>query len=404
MASFSSFVAKRYLVSKSGNNAINIITIISALSIIAGSAALFIVLSGFSGLKEFSLSFSSIFDPDLKVLPATGKTFIFDAEKQQQLDSLDGIASYTKILEERAFLEFRGKNEIAFIKGVDENYLKVNAIDSALYYGNWITPGEPVAAIGFGLSRSLSLGVNNFNDYLQVMVPKTGTGQISMTDPTGAFNRLQLVATDIYQVNEELDKKYIFVSIDIARELLDRKTDELSAIELKAAPGVDPEALKKKLNAIFGENIIVKTRIELNDKLYKMLNAENLAVYLIFTFILIIALFNLVGSIIMIIIDKSENIKTLHNLGASIREIRKIFFTQGFMMTVFGGLIGITIGALVVGLQLMFSLKMITPTLPYPMKFTLGNFLAVFVTITILGILASYLGASRINTKLINQK
>ncbi|MFD2825069.1 ABC transporter permease [Leeuwenhoekiella polynyae] len=396
---FSVFIAKRYLFTKSSNNAINIITLISAISIIAGSAALFIVLSGFSGLKDFSLSFSSIFDPDLKVIPASGKTISFSKKQAEDLKNIEGVAYYTQIIEERAFLEFRGKNHIAYVKGVDENYMRVNNIDSTLLYGNWITPEEPVAAIGFGISRILSLGVNNYTDLLRIMVPKPGTGQF--TDPSQAFNSSQLVVSDIFQVNEEIDQKYIFTNLEYVRQLLRYNDSTLSALELKIKPNADPLAVKDSVQKLFGDQVEVKTRFQLNDKLYKMLNAENLAVYLIFTLVLIIALFNLVGSIIMIIIDKKANIKTLHSLGASLKEIKKIYFLQGAMMTVFGGLIGIFLGALIVGAQLQFQLKMITPTLPYPMEFTLMNFLAVFFTISILGILASYLASSTIRPKLL---
>ena len=396
---FPVFIAKRYLFTKSSNNAINIITLISAVSIIAGAAALFIVLSGFSGLKDFSLSFSSIFDPDLKVLPASGKTILFTPDLAAELEANPDIISYTQVIEERAFLEFRGKNHIAYIKGVDENYRKVNSIDSTLLYGNWITPEEPVAAIGFGISRILSLGVNNYSDLLRVMVPKPGTGQI--TDPTQAFNSSQLVVSDIFQVNEELDQKYIFTNIDYVRKLLNYNDATLSSVELKLNPKADPVQVQQKIQRLFGDQTEVKTRFQLNDKLYKMLNAENLAVYLIFTLVLIIALFNLVGSIIMIIIDKKANIKTLHSLGASLKDIKKIYFLQGTMMSVFGGIIGLILGSLIVGAQLQFQLKMITPTLPYPMEFTLVNFLAVFFTISVLGILASYLASSTIRPKLL---
>ena len=396
---FPVFIAKRYLFTKSSNNAINIITLISAVSIIAGAAALFIVLSGFSGLKDFSLSFSSIFDPDLKVLPASGKTILFTPDLAAELEANPDIISYTQVIEERAFLEFRGKNHIAYIKGVDENYRNVNNIDSTLLYGNWITPEEPVAAIGFGISRILSLGVNNYSDLLRVMVPKPGTGQI--TDPTQAFNSSQLVVSDIFQVNEELDQKYIFTNIDYVRKLLNYNDATLSSVELKLNPKADPVQVQQKIQRLFGDQTEVKTRFQLNDKLYKMLNAENLAVYLIFTLVLIIALFNLVGSIIMIIIDKKANIKTLHSLGASLKDIKKIYFLQGTMMSVFGGIIGLILGSLIVGAQLQFQLKMITPTLPYPMEFTLVNFLAVFFTISVLGILASYLASSTIRPKLL---
>ena len=396
---FSLFVAKRYLFTRSSNNAINIITIISALSIIVGSAALFIVLSGFTGLKDFSLSFSSVFDPDIKVLPASGKVLNFTAEEENNLKNLQEVAFYSKIIEERAFLEYKGKNHIAYIKGVDENYPKVNPVDSTLFYGNWLTQDEPVAVIGFGISRLLSLGANNYADLLRVMVPKPGTGQI--TDPSQAFNSSQLVVSDLFQVNEDLDEKYVFTNINFTRQLLNYTDDEISSIEIKLTPGADFDAAKADILQVLGDNVQVKTRIQLNDKLYKMLNTENLAVYLIFTLVLIIALFNLVGSIIMIILDKRENIKTLHSLGATFKEIKQVFFLQGAMMTVFGGLLGIALGVLVVAAQLQFNLVMITPTLPYPMQFTILNFVSVFATISILGILASLAASSRVQEKML---
>ena len=231
------------------------------------------------------------------------------------------------------------------------------------------------------------------------MVPRPGSGQI--TDPTQAFNNSQLVVSDIFQINEELDQKYIFVNLNYARQLLRYPDTTLSALEIKLKPDADPLKAQSSIQKLFGNQAEVKTRFQLNDKLYKMLNAENLAVYLIFTLVLIIALFNLVGSIIMIIIDKKSNIKTMHSMGASLKEIKRIFFLQGAMMTVFGGLLGLVIGALVVGAQLLFELKMITPTLPYPMQFTVMNFLAVFLTISILGVLASYLASSTIRPKLL---
>ena len=396
---FPLFVAKRYLFSKSSNNAINIITIISALSIVAGSAALFIVLSGFSGLKDFSLSFSSVFDPDLKVLPTTGKTFDLSEEHEKELNNLIEINNFSKVIEERAFLEFKGKNHIAYLKGVDENYTKVNPVDSTVFYGSWITPEEPLAVIGFGVSRILSIGVNNYTNLLQVMVPRPGTGQI--TDPTQAFSSSKLVVSGIFQVNEELDEKYIFTNLDYAQQLLNYEDRQLSAIEIKLSPESDVSQAKEDIQSILGQAVLVKSRIQLNDKLYKMLNAENLAVYLIFTLVLIIALFNLIGSIIMIILDKKENIKTLHSLGATLNEIRRVFFLQGALMTIFGGLLGITLGALIVGAQLQFNLVMITSSLPYPMQFKLINFVSVFATISLLGLLASLAASSRINPRVL---
>ncbi|HSI71497.1 MAG TPA: FtsX-like permease family protein, partial [Gillisia sp.] len=201
--------------------------------------------------------------------------------------------------------------------------------------------------------------------------------------------------TGVYSVNEELDSKFVFSTLDFARSLLNLPEEEITAIELKLAPGAKPDAVSDDLKEIFGDQVVVRNRAQLNETLYKMLNTENLAVYLIFTLVVIIALFNVVGSIIMVILDKRENIKTLHSLGASPGDIRNIFFMQGALMTIVGGIIGMLVALLVVYLQLQYNLVMITPSLAYPVQIKLENIFIVLLTIGSLGILASWIAASR---------
>lgn len=390
---FPFYIARRYLFSKSSNNAINIITFIAAVGVFAGAFSLFIVLSGFTGLKDFSLSFSNKYDPDLKVLPSTGKTFVFTAEEAQQLRSVEGLQLFSEVVEERVFLDFKSKNKTAYIKGVDENYLRINQLDSALVIGAWFTSGESQVVIGNHISRELSLGPFDYSGLLEILVPRPGTGQI--TDPTNAFNSQDAIVSGIYSINEELDDKYVFSSIYFARDLLDLKGNEITALELKISPAANIEQVKKEVQAAIDEPVQIKNRAQLNDALYKMLNTENLAVYLIFTLVLIIALFNVVGSIIMVILDKRENIKTLHSLGATPVQIRNIFFAQGVFMTLLGGTLGLLFSLVLVHLQLKYSLVMITPTLAYPVAITVENFIIVILTIGALGVIASWIAASR---------
>lgn len=390
---FSLYIAKRYLFTKSSNNAINIITIIAAVGVFAGAFSLFIVLSGFSGLKDFSLSFTNEFDPDLKVFPESGKTISFSEEEKQKLLKIDGIEVASEVVEERIFLDYRSKNHTAFIKGVDENYQKVNQVDSSLVYGTWLNQSEFQVVIGNGISRLLSLSAFDYNNLLDIMVPRPGKGQI--TNPTSAFNRESVVVTGIYSVNEELDNKYVFSNLEFARELLEMDDDEISALEVRLKPEADAELVSSEIRKVFDQEVLIKNRAQLNETLYKMLNTENLAVYLIFTLVLIIALFNVVGSIIMVILDKRENIQTLYSLGASANSIKNIFFMQGALMTIAGGFIGVLFALILVYLQMEFSLVMITPSLPYPVSITLENVLLVLVTIGILGMTASYIAASR---------
>ncbi len=378
---------------KSSNNAINIITIIAAIGVFAGAFSLFIVLSGFSGLKDFSLSFTNEFDPDLKILPEIGKTFSFSEDEKGKLLTIDGVQAYSEIVEERVFLDYKSKNHTAFIKGVDANYQMVNSIDSAVVFGTWLTQSEFQVVVGNGISRLLSLNTFDYNNLLDIMVPRPGKGQI--TNAAQAFNKESVIVTGIYSVNEELDNKYVFTNIQFARDLLEIEKSEVSAIELKIDPTIDQEVLRKTLIGVFDNKVIIKDRAQLNETLYKMLNTENLAVYLIFTLVLIIALFNVIGSIIMVILDKRENIKTLHNLGATKSSIRNIFFLQGSLMTIVGGLLGLFCGLILIYLQLQYNFVMITPSLPYPVKIKADNIILVFLTISILGVSASYVAASR---------
>lgn len=399
---FPYYIAKRYLFSKSSNNAINIITGIAAVGIIVGAMSLFIVLSGFSGLKDFSLQYTNVFDADLKIQPAAGKTLQFGDEEIKRIEEIGGISAYSKIVEERIFLNFRGKNHIAYIKGVDENYTRVNPTDSILLVNDWFVPYQNEVVVGLGTAYKLSLGVRDYSDLLEIYVPKPGIPQTTSLDPSSAFQKESVVVSGIYEVNEELNSKYVFADLEMARRLLQLDSTAISAIEIKLGPNADEEEVADALGNVFKGEVLIKNRIQQNDALYKMLNTENIAVYLIFTLVLIIALFNVVGSIIMMILDKRKNIRTLFNLGATIHEIRRVFFLQGALMTTLGGALGIIMGMLVVYLQLKFDLLYITDTLPYPVQFKPMNVLVVFSTITVLGILASKLAASRVSTRLLD--
>jgi len=398
---FSLYIAKRYLFSKSSNNAINIITGIAAVGVVVGAMSLFIVLSGFSGLKDFSLQFTDEFDSDLKILPESGKTITFSEVQKQQLSTIEGIENFSEIIEERVFLHYKGKNHIAYIKGVDSLYGKVTHLDSIMYFGEWLVPNEHQVVVGLSTIAKLSMGVNDYGAPLEIYVPKPGTGQLNALDPSDAFSKENVVVSGVYQVNEDLDSKYVFSDLDFARKLLSLDSTKISSIEMKLLPNASEENVRTQIKKIFPEEIIIKNRIQQNDALYKMLNTENIAVYLIFTLVLIIALFNVIGSIIMMVLDKRKNIKTLYNLGASLPEIRRIFFLQGTLMTVLGGLFGIFLGVLAVLAQLKFEFVAITSTLPYPVKLKLINVVVVFVTISVLGVIASKIASNRVREKLL---
>lgn len=397
---FPFYIAKRYVRSKSSQNAVNIINFITFLVIVIGSAALFIVLSGFAGLKTFSLSFTNVFDPDLKAQALTGKFFSISEDQKKQLSEMTDVVSYAKEIEEKVFLQHREKSEIAFIKGVDDNYTKTIAVDSTIYYGEWnIEQQEGVA--GLGIANALSISVGYTRHPLKILALKPGKGSLSQQNLSSAYNTLPLVISGVYQVEESLDKKYIFVELPLAQALLEKEASQFSGINFKLKEDANIAQVKTQIAAIFEDKILLKTREELNSSLYKMLNTENVATYLIFTLVLIIALFNVVGAIIMMILDKQQNSKTLYNLGVTIKELRRIYFMQGILVTTVGGIIGVFIGSLLIGSQLLIGWVKIG-SIDYPVELQFINILIVLATITVLGIIASKIASSRINAKLIS--
>ncbi|MGG5485881.1 ABC transporter permease [Gaetbulibacter sp. PBL-D1] len=393
------YIAKRYLFSKSSNNAINIMTVIAASGIVIASAALFIVLSGFAGLKNFSLEFSSFVDPDLKLTPVEGKSFVFSEKDSLALADILDIKYYSKTIEERVILEFDGKRKLANIKGVDANYTRVTSIDTMVVSGSWLTDSNQIVS-GWGISNTLSFGVLDYGKSLTIYVPKPGKGQISSV--RGAFNSINAVNTGVFHINEDLDNEYVYSNLNTAKYLMNYNDNQISSIELKLTENANEASVRDALTAAFGNRFQIKNRNELNDSLNKMLNTENMAVYLIFTLVIIIALFNVIGALIMMILDKKESLNTLFNLGVDVSQIKNVFFLQGSLMTVLGGILGLVIGFLIVLFQYLFELVMLTPSLPYPVAIKPINFVIVLVTITVLGILASKLASSRINKALVN--
>ncbi|MEY8781540.1 ABC transporter permease [Allomuricauda sp. XS_ASV26] len=398
---FPLYIAKRYLRSKSSQNAVNIINFITFLVIVIGSAALFIVLSAFAGLKTFSLSFSNTFDPDLKASPAIGKHFSISADEESALNHIEGLASFSKELEERAYLTYKEKSTIAYIKGVDQNYRNVTGVDSTLIFGNW---GSDLysSVIGIGIYNLLGVPINN-RSAMEVLVPKPGEGSFSQQGLNAKpYDDIALVVSGVFAVEETLDKKYVFAHLPVVQELLQKDSTDISGINFKLMENASAEDVRNSIVGILGDKVSVLTRREQNTSLYRMLNTENLATYLIFTLVLIIALFNVVGAIIMMILDKQQNSKTLYSLGTTIKELRRIYFIQGLLVTSFGGLIGVLIGSLLIVSQLVFGWLKITPSLAYPVEFNALNVLIVIGTIVVLGFISSKIASSRINEKLIS--
>ena len=399
---FPFYIAKRYLFAKSGNNTINIITIIASFGVIVGSLALFIILSGFSGFTAFTNDMLDYSDPDIKISAVKGKSFVLTNKVTTILNEDTSIKAYASVIEERAFLQYKQRDHIAFLKGVSDNYMQITRIDSTLSVGQWLDANFiNTGVIGFGIADKLSLSILNFGDPLVVRIPKPGKDLI--LSEKSAFNSADIQVSGVYTGLEDFANKYVYVNLELAQKLLNYTKNQVTAIEVRLNENIDSDDFANELQHRLGSEFIVATKTQFNALTYKVLNTERLISYLIFTLIIVIALFNVIGAIIMMIIDKKQNLKTLFNLGVTIKEIKRIFVLQGFLLTLFGLAIGLTIGTILIFLQKQFEFFMITQSIPYPVEFRIFNVLSVAVTISVLGFIAAKIASSRISTNFIEK-
>ena len=392
-------IALRYFFSKSKQTIINLINFISIGVILVATASLFIVLSAFSGLKEFGLAFSNSFDPDLRIEAVEGKTLLVDSTQLVQIKNIPGIENVSPILEDKVFLSFRNKNLIGTLRGVTKNYPKVVEIDSLISSGNWFANDFDEVVIGAGIARSLSLGVYDYTDFLTLTAPKRKTA-IGLTQ--NPFNKETALVAGIYFANEEIDKKYLFAKMDLARRLFQRDQNQYSALEVKGETILTLEDLNNRLVTILNQKVRVRSRTQLNAALYKMLNTENLAVYLIFSLVIVIALFNMIGALVMMFLDKKHQLRIFYAMGLLPKDIQRIFFYLGGLISWVGGILGIVVGSVLVLVQQHFPFLMVPGTqLAYPVRFDIWNFAIVFSTIVFLGTIAAFWATRKMDKQVV---
>lgn len=387
------YIAKRYLFAKKSRNAINVISSVSVAGVTVGTMALIIVLSVFNGLETLVHSIFNTFDPDLKITTEKGKTFIPDSARLSLLSEVDGIACFSLCLEENALLRYGEKQYIATIKGVDDNYVKVSGIDSAMWDGEFLLlseKGRSYAIPGIGIANNLGLRVN-FVTPLNIYVPRrTGSADLN---PEDAFVRDFIFPSGIYQVEQDFDSKYVFVPIGFARELLEFES-EVTSVEIRFDNESKESEIQKNVTAIFGKGFLVKNKYEQQEIFYKVMRSERLAIFIILTMILIIASFSIIGSLTMLIIEKERDIEILRSLGADNTLIRKIFIYEGWLISIIGAFIGIMLGFIVCWIQQKFGLiKLQSNTLimnAYPVVMKITDFIIVPATVLLIGFWAAW--------------
>ncbi|OFY86421.1 MAG: hypothetical protein A3F72_11530 [Bacteroidetes bacterium RIFCSPLOWO2_12_FULL_35_15] len=383
------FIAKRYLLSKKSHNAINIISGISVGSVCIVTMALIVVLSAFNGLSALVQSLYNSFDSDISITIKQGKTFDPNSTEIQSLKKMDGLAYYSEIIEGNALLKYENKQCLATIKGVNNDYKKMNGFDSLLTEGDFNLEKNNVV-IGRGIGYILQTGSNNLFFPISAYAPKRGN--IISINPEDGLNELKVYPSGTFSINDELDSKYVFMGIAKARELFDYTT-EVTSIEVGIKPGFDKESIQQQISSLLGNNYHVKNREQQNELLYKTLKTEKLWTFLILVFILIIGTFNVVGSLTMLIIEKKKDITILHDMGADIQLIRKIFLLEGMLIMIIGATSGIVLGALICWLQLKFSLVPLSEGWlvdAYPIHMLASDFILVLAVVLLIGFFAAW--------------
>jgi len=395
------------LIAKKSKNVINIISFVSIVGVTIGTAALIIVLSAFNGLDFLMKSMNDSFDPDLKIIPSTGKVFSLNDPKLEEVRNHEAILDIAETLEENALLKYDDQQTIATVKGVSSNFANISGVDTMMYVGDFILEhnNQPYAVVGQGVAYFLSLNIN-FIDPIVIFVPKRDAS-ISM-NPERAFNRNYIFPSAVFAIQQEFDLKYVLVPLNYARELFDYE-NEVSALEIKLKEDKNIDHFQDEYEEILGLDYQVKNRYQMHEAFYKIMKAEKFYIYLILTFILIVASFNIIGSLTMLIIDKKEDIATLRSLGANLKTIRNIFLTEGWLITIVGAILGLLLGLLVCWIQIEFELIKLKGSASfiidaYPVKFIWSDFAIVFLTVVSIGYFAAWYPVRYITKRFVIQE
>ena len=409
---FSFYVARRYMFSKKSVGAINVISFISVAGVAVGTMALVIVLSVFNGFHDLVASLFTNFDPQIEVVPVKGKTINADAPELDRIRHLDFVDVATDVVEDQAIAVYGDRQRMVTVMGVDENFDQLTNISDILYGDGDFT--LRVANLYFGvpgirLAQDLGLGAR-WADYLRIYAP-VRRGQLTDLDtPTDGFVVDSLLSPGVvYAVNQnKYDRDRIITSIYFARQLFDQD-GMLSSLQLRLKPGTDLSTAKREIKAAAGEKFRVLDRFEQQADTFRIMQIEKVLAYVFLTFILIVACFNIISSLSMLIIDKKNDINTLHNLGANDRQIQSIFLYEGRIISAVGALIGIGLGLALCGLQQAFGFVKMGESSgtfivnAYPVSVHYWDVLVVFITVILIGWAASWIPARRLRKQILNR-
>jgi lipoprotein-releasing system permease protein len=397
------YIARRYLLGKKSQNAINIISGISVVGVTVGTMALVIVLSVFNGFDQVVKSLFNSFDPDIKISTVEGKTFEPETSVLEQIGSHPGVIAFSRVVEENVLLLYGDKQHIATIKGVDEDFKKVSGLDSMVYDGSMKLKdhNRSYAVVGQGVAYSLRIGLSFIDPLFVYTIDRKA--RINMAQPEESIRRDFIYPSGIFAIEQDFDSRYIITSIEFVRELLSYD-QEVSFLEVKLDPEFPADKVQDEIMSMMGEGFHVKNRQQQNELFYRVMKSEKWAIFLILTFILIIASFNIIGSLSMLIIDKKKDIVTLRNMGANSRLIERIFLAEGWLISLIGSVLGMILGTSVSWVQQHFGLIKLSGSGTfvidaYPVKIEMVDILLIWITVLLIGLIAARYPVKQISRK-----
>jgi lipoprotein-releasing system permease protein len=393
--------AWRYFRAKKSTNAINIIAWVSMSAIVVGAASLILVLSVFNGFEDLVKSLYTSFYPDIKITPASGKTVTLSSEQLAQLRTTNGVRAISLFVEAQAVL-MNGDNppNSPYLKGVDSNYTKVSGVAGKIDRGSFSlgTAEQPLAVLGSGVDNGLALEPEKALQPLDVYLFKRG-GPDYTVDPLASYSHGSLATAGEFRIQADFDDHYVITNLDFVKQMMGLRPDEYGGVELAVTDPAQVAAVQQNLRRVLGANFKVQTRYEQNQNLYNVMGTEKWVIYIVLSLVLVVAAFNMVGALTMLVWDKQKDIHVLKALGAGNKLIQKIFLTEGILLGLMGGITGILLAALICALQLKYKL------IPleggsflidyYPVKMVASDFLLVFTTILIVALLASWIPAKK---------
>ncbi len=402
---FPFYIARRYLFAKKSQTAVNVLSIVAVVGVSVGTMALVIVLSVFNGLENLILSLFNSFNPDMEIRLAEGKTFDFNEFPADEIRNIPGVLYLGEVFEETALLTYQDKQHIVTLRGVDDNYKHITGLDTMIWEGEYVLQSGDMEnlVIGQGVAMVLNASIHDYLNPFHVYIPRRG--RVSTLHPAQAFNASTHFASGIFALQTEFDMEYVIAPISLVRYLTEYER-QVTSVMLSIEPEANMRLIQRQIAEIAGEDYVVRNRLQQEEFLYKIMRQEKWAIFFILSFILVIAAFNITGSLTMLVLEKRKDIGILWSMGCSVKTLKRIFLHQGMLIGVGGAAIGIFLGGLVSWLQMQYGIVGLqaegTFILDaYPVQIKPLDFVLVFFTVSFIGLVASLIPIQKIKSFLL---